>query len=872
MQGNLSKWTNYLHGWQERWVVLKDGTLSYYKSEFDTAFGCRGSISLAKATIEAAESGYGSESSLRKGGSMLSLSSVTSLGKSSTSSFKKTKGLREKLLELETFKDIIGRQIDTLQSYFDACADVANGLQLDSMDLWENNHDDIYGSNEGLDHDADDEMDELSKTPTPSSIADRLSTKGKLNSTLEALARGIDFRGEAITFKATTAGILATLAHCIDIMTKREDCWHRRLEKEIEKRKKAEAACKDALASARKQAFIGGPDFEEGPHCALNEEEFYDAMEMGLDRQEEQDEMVDRKVEENLLVIKENVDENWYLVHEDGDMKVFRREYEEGGIILDPMKATHIVKGVTAREMAHYFFDKDVRMDFDLFPVCCYHWSGLTLGVPYLLSLGVPYLLPLGVSYLMSLDVSYLLSLGVPYLLSLGVPYLLSLGVPYLLSLDVSYLLSLVVPYLLSLGVPYLLSLGVPYLLSLGVPYLLPLDVPYLMSLGVPYLLSLGVPYLLSLGVPYLLSLGVPYLLSLGVPYLLPLGVPYLLSLGVPYLLSLGVPYLLSLDVPYLMSLVVPYLLSLGVPYLLPLDVSYLMSIVVPYLLSLGVPYLLYLVFPYLMSVGVPYLLYLVFPYLMSIVFPYLLSLGVPYLLYLVFPYLLSLGVPYLLPLDVSYLMSIVVPYLLSLGVPYLLYFVFPYLMSIVFPYLLSLGVPYLLYLVFPYLLYLGVPYLLSLATIEYFDILEKLSDSTLIFHQVLKRIWPSSQRDFVFCSHIQDISPDQEGERLDNEVGYAWMVCNFSIDHPDAPVIKFVRVTCNVAMFCQTLIEPREEGQPLSRDHISCRITYSANVNPGGWAPPSVVRALSKREYPKFLRKITSLCQMAYQEKEIAI
>lgn len=82
-----------------------------------------------------------------------------------------------------------------------------------------------------MDHDADDEMDELSKTPTPSSIAERLSQKGKVNSTLESLARGIDFRGEAITFKATTAGILATLAHCIDIMTKREDYWHRRLEK-----------------------------------------------------------------------------------------------------------------------------------------------------------------------------------------------------------------------------------------------------------------------------------------------------------------------------------------------------------------------------------------------------------------------------------------------------------------------------------------------------------------------------------------------------------------------------------------------------------------------------------------------------------------
>ncbi len=42
---------------------------------------------------------------------------------------------------------------------------------------------------------------------------------------------GIDFKGEAITFKATTAGILATLSHCIDLMVKREDSWQKRLDK-----------------------------------------------------------------------------------------------------------------------------------------------------------------------------------------------------------------------------------------------------------------------------------------------------------------------------------------------------------------------------------------------------------------------------------------------------------------------------------------------------------------------------------------------------------------------------------------------------------------------------------------------------------------
>ncbi|EDO32697.1 predicted protein [Nematostella vectensis] len=374
-QGYLSKWTNYLHGWQERWVVLREGTLSYYKSEFDTAFGCRGSISMAKASIEphefdecrfdvsvndcmyylraesveerqkwvdaleavkAAESGYGSETSLRKGGSMLSLSSVTSLGTTlSTSSFKKGRGLREKLLELETFRDIVGRQIDTLQSYFDACASTSV-----TQDIRDSSHDELYGSNEGLDHDADDEMDELSKTPTPASMAERLGNKN--HNDMATLAKGIDFRGEAITFKATTAGILATLEHCLDLMGKREDYWQRRLEREIEKRKKAEASVKESVVSAKKHAFLGGPDFEEGPHCALNEEEFYDAMEMELERQNEQAECMHSHV-----------------------TKVYRRDYEEGGIILDPMKATHIVKGVTAREMANYFFDKDFRMDWD---------------------------------------------------------------------------------------------------------------------------------------------------------------------------------------------------------------------------------------------------------------------------------------------------------------------------------------------------------------------------------------------------------------------------------------------------------------------------------------------------------------------------
>lgn len=41
----------------------------------------------------------------------------------------------------------------------------------------------------------------------------------------------VDFKGEALTFKATTMGIIHTLTHCIELMAQREDAWKKRLEK-----------------------------------------------------------------------------------------------------------------------------------------------------------------------------------------------------------------------------------------------------------------------------------------------------------------------------------------------------------------------------------------------------------------------------------------------------------------------------------------------------------------------------------------------------------------------------------------------------------------------------------------------------------------
>ncbi|XP_061624047.1 ceramide transfer protein-like isoform X5 [Phyllopteryx taeniolatus] len=446
--GVLSKWTNYIHGWQDRWVVLKNNTLSYYKSEDEREYGCRGSLCLSKAVItphefdecrfdisvndsvwylraedpehrlqwiesielHKAESGYGSESSLRRHGSMLSLTSAASaLSATSTSSFKKGHRLCEKLAEMETFRDILCRQVDTLQKYFDSCADAVSKDEFHRDRVVEEDEEDFPATSR----------------PDGECCHNNNGSKEKLFSPASPKGiNGIDFKGEAITFKATTAGILSTLSHCIELMVKREDSWQKRLDKELEKRRRVEDAYKSAVHELKKKSHYGGPDYEEGPNSLINEDEFFDAVEAALDRQDKIEEQcqsekvriprltpvppgdvyssvsthrfatkarshcsslssvelvsasddihrfstqVEEMVQNHMTYSLQDVggDANWQLVIEEGEMKVYRREVEENGIVLDPLKATHAVKGVTGHEVCHYFWDTAVRLDWE---------------------------------------------------------------------------------------------------------------------------------------------------------------------------------------------------------------------------------------------------------------------------------------------------------------------------------------------------------------------------------------------------------------------------------------------------------------------------------------------------------------------------
>ena len=67
--------------------------------------------------------------------------------------------------------------------------------------------------------------------------------------------------------------------------------------------------------------------------------------------------------------------------------------------------------------------------------------------------------------------------------------------------------------------------------------------------------------------------------------------------------------------------------------------------------------------------------------------------------------------------------------------------------------------------------------------------VLEKISEDTMIFLQIHKRVWPASQRDALFWSHIRQVpdSQDSDGQNI-------WIVCNNSTDHHSAPVSTHFR------------------------------------------------------------------------------
>jgi collagen type IV alpha-3-binding protein len=141
--------------------------------------------------------------------------------------------------------------------------------------------------------------------------------------------------------------------------------------------------------------------------------------------------------------------------------------------------------------------------------------------------------------------------------------------------------------------------------------------------------------------------------------------------------------------------------------------------------------------------------------------------------------------------------------------------------------------------------------------TLDSSRVIEALSDDTLIFHQVHKKVWPTAQRDTCFWSHLRHFKKQLKDKEVDG-----WICVNYSMEDERVPRRDpIIRAIANVAMICSTEIIDGDrfpDKSKIPRDNIVCHITYVANVNPGGWVPAGVIRKVYKTIIPKIVKQFS--------------
>ncbi|KAF6212798.1 hypothetical protein GE061_010507 [Apolygus lucorum] len=355
-EGTLSKWTNYILGWKSRFFVLKQGHLLYYKSPDDVRFGCRGAINLVNVNLvphKLDECRFDlrfcdlfwylradSCDERQKWIEVLSSYIVAPNEPPDSTSCNKRWAVREKMEEIGTFKELILKQTLRLVDYFSDQFNVLETFQSlhcnDSKDL------------------VRDLIIRLKENP-------------------------VDLKEEIMTLIATVDALLSTATECVDEMDERELSW-----------------MKNEKSNARKYAdrsalYTVGPELAEGQNCLLRDEEFYDAVEYGLERIEEEAELrkrledslvdgivgcekesqhplwseIQKATEDQVELTCSAMNEDWTLLVDGDNMKMFTRDIVVNGVVVDPLKAVCTVEGVTGREICHYFYCPQFRKDWE---------------------------------------------------------------------------------------------------------------------------------------------------------------------------------------------------------------------------------------------------------------------------------------------------------------------------------------------------------------------------------------------------------------------------------------------------------------------------------------------------------------------------
>eukprot|EP00730_Choanoeca_flexa_P003901 TRINITY_DN11537_c0_g1_i3.p1 TRINITY_DN11537_c0_g1~~TRINITY_DN11537_c0_g1_i3.p1 ORF type:complete len:696 (+),score=164.81 TRINITY_DN11537_c0_g1_i3:88-2175(+) len=443
-QGHVAKWTNYIHGWQDRFLVLDNGILSYYKSAKDKARVCRGSLEVRLASIRPhnfdpmrfdvvvndqlfyvrAESQAERDlwvkalrdtkaslvdsgaTSMHRHPSTLSLASYASGHSAHAAGHISRKAFKQKLAELVIMQNSLKDHASRLQSQLSLLERQELGGTAPSgrstMNRLSNGHVMMPNDNTSQDsnslHVPSSDNDSLQSVDVEVRVQDaddyhRGGSVEDLDDDDEEQACELvnlaALRQDTIVFKASVVGVVTLMDELLTNASKREDVYKNKYQREKQLRQSLEAELAEYRADKASMRY--GPDYVEGPHSALKDDEFFDALELGLDQLEAEEEekrkqqelrartksirsievnnpyakLVEEQIQHSLMLAQEPIGDVWVLAHKEGEMRVYRRDGEEKGISTDRLKAFHQIHGVTAQELCRYFFDPQYKLEWE---------------------------------------------------------------------------------------------------------------------------------------------------------------------------------------------------------------------------------------------------------------------------------------------------------------------------------------------------------------------------------------------------------------------------------------------------------------------------------------------------------------------------
>ncbi|VDM62864.1 unnamed protein product [Angiostrongylus costaricensis] len=374
--GTLFKWTNYINGWRQRYFEIKHGHLLYYISKEDQASVCRGSVSIKSIKItlhefndcefmvsvggdiawhlraenthmralwvkaltqDSNDSDYGTNSP-KTHSSNTSLSSLTF--------DKKDQNVVSRIAELEAYRTMCREQMMSLRRDLQQigvpqarilCINATHIAMLDNIN----------------------QIISLAKNQVGNS-RHRLSINLDIGRTF--LYMLVEQRRDVIshgTFYLQTSDCGDEWHDADEHSSLSFDSAEEAMERQSHSsenpitvnfvRDERENEQKTSRVSCIVTLLFGDYDNVLIP----NTHSYYD--------------LIDNLTKEQLRYALAGVEEKvWTLFAEDGAMKMYTREETvDGGLPIDPLKAVHQVKGVTALEFMHYFFDDKYKMEWD---------------------------------------------------------------------------------------------------------------------------------------------------------------------------------------------------------------------------------------------------------------------------------------------------------------------------------------------------------------------------------------------------------------------------------------------------------------------------------------------------------------------------